>query len=94
MLPLAALMRRPVPVEGLESGQRPAPGKRVRRDGTLTVQVSHPPEPGSWQPPARAAGLLPELTRQLPTQYQRSGCGFISKSVSAGSCRFGIIHSR
>ena len=37
----------PMPVEGLVVGQNPAPGKRAHRDSTLTVQVWHPPKPGS-----------------------------------------------
>jgi hypothetical protein len=41
----------PMPVDGLVVGQTPAPGERVRRDSTLTVQVWHPSEPGG-QPPA------------------------------------------
>jgi len=40
----------PMPVEGLVVGQSPAPGKRVHRDSTLTVQLWHPPKPGSQQP--------------------------------------------
>ena len=32
----------PRPVEGLAVGQAPAPGERVHRDSTLTVQVWHP----------------------------------------------------
>ena len=36
----------PMPVEGLAVGQNPAPGERVHRDSTLTVQVWHPSEPG------------------------------------------------
>ena len=36
----------PMPVEGLAVGQTPAPGERVHRDSTLTVQVWHPSEPG------------------------------------------------
>jgi hypothetical protein len=36
----------PMPVEGLVVGQSPAPGKRVHRDSTLTVQLWHPPKPG------------------------------------------------
>jgi len=40
----------PMPVEGLVVGQSPAPGKRVHRDSTLTVQVWHPPKPGGQQP--------------------------------------------
>jgi len=36
----------PMPVDGLVVGQTPAPGERVRRDSTLTVQVWHPSEPG------------------------------------------------
>jgi curved DNA-binding protein CbpA len=34
----------PMPVEGLVVGQAPAPGKRVHRNSTLTVQLWHPPE--------------------------------------------------
>jgi hypothetical protein len=41
------LTARPMPVEGLVADQTPAPGKRVRRDSTLTVHVWHPPEPVS-----------------------------------------------
>jgi beta-lactam-binding protein with PASTA domain len=37
----------PMPVDGLVVGQTPAPGERVRRDSTLTVQLWHPPEPDS-----------------------------------------------
>jgi hypothetical protein len=33
----------PAPVEGLVVGQSPAPGTQVRYQGTLTVQVWHPP---------------------------------------------------
>jgi len=40
----------PMPVEGLVVGQSPAPGKRVHRDSTLTVQLWHPPKPGGQQP--------------------------------------------
>ena len=36
----------PMPVDGLVVGQKPAPGERVHRDKTLTVQVWHPSEPG------------------------------------------------
>jgi len=36
----------PMPVDGLVVGQKPAPGERVHRNSTLTVQVWHPPEPG------------------------------------------------
>jgi hypothetical protein len=46
----------PMPVDGLVVGQTPAPGERVRRDSTLTVQVWHPSEPGDQtasQPAAR-----------------------------------------
>lgn len=39
----------PMPVEGLVVGQTPASGKRVHRDSTLTVQLWHPPAPGSPQ---------------------------------------------
>jgi hypothetical protein len=39
----------PMPVEGLVVGQTPASGKRVHRDSTLTVQLWHPPTPGSQQ---------------------------------------------
>jgi hypothetical protein len=42
----------PMPVDGLIVAQTPAPGERVRRDRTLTVQVWHPSEPGGQQPPA------------------------------------------
>jgi beta-lactam-binding protein with PASTA domain len=35
-----------MPVDGLVVGQKPAPGERVHRNSTLTVQVWHPPEPG------------------------------------------------
>ena len=42
----------PMPVDGLVVGQTPAPGERVHRDRTLTVQVWHPSEPGGQQPPA------------------------------------------
>ena len=35
----------PMPVDGLVVGQRPAPGERVHRNSTLTVQVWHPSEP-------------------------------------------------
>jgi PASTA domain len=38
------LTAHPMPVEGLVVGQAPAPGKRVHRDSTLTVQLWHPPE--------------------------------------------------
>jgi hypothetical protein len=37
----------PMPVEGLVVSQAPAPGERVHRNSTLTVQVWHPAEP-SW----------------------------------------------
>lgn len=39
------LTAHPMPVEGLVVGQAPAPGERVHRDSTLTVQLWHPPEP-------------------------------------------------
>jgi hypothetical protein len=39
------LTRHPMPVEGLVVDQTPAPGNRMHRDSTLTVQVWHPPEP-------------------------------------------------
>ncbi len=35
----------PMPVEGLVVSQAPAPGERVHRASTLTVQVWHPAEP-------------------------------------------------
>jgi beta-lactam-binding protein with PASTA domain len=35
-----------MPVDGLVVGQTPAPGERMHRGGTLTVQVWHPSEPG------------------------------------------------
>jgi PASTA domain len=40
------LTPRPMPVEGLVVDQTPAPGKRVHRDSTLTVELWHPPESG------------------------------------------------
>jgi hypothetical protein len=40
------LTPRPMPVEGLVVDQTPAPGKRVHRDSTLTVQLWHPSESG------------------------------------------------
>jgi hypothetical protein len=40
------LTPRPRPVEGLVVDQTPAPGKRVHRDSTLTVQLWHPSESG------------------------------------------------
>jgi len=40
------LTSHPMPVEGLVVSQAPAPGERVHRDSTLTVQVWHPAEPG------------------------------------------------
>ena len=42
----------PMPVDGLVVGQTPAPGERVRRGSTLTVQLWHPSGPGGQQPPA------------------------------------------
>ena len=42
----------PMPVEGLVVGQTPAPGDQVHRDSTLTVEVWHPPAPGSRHPAA------------------------------------------
>ena len=53
------LTRHPMPVEGLVVDQTPAPGERMHRDSTLTVQVWHPPGPGSQQPPANL-GASPE----------------------------------
>ena len=46
------LTAHPMPVEGLVVGQTPAPGKRVHRDSTLTVQLWHPPAPGGQRPAA------------------------------------------
>ncbi len=46
------LTAHPMPVEGLVVGQAPAPGKRVHRDSTLTVQVWHPPASRGQQPGA------------------------------------------
>jgi hypothetical protein len=43
----------PMPVEGLVVGQAPAPGKRVHRNSTLTVQLWHPPESRGQQPGPR-----------------------------------------
>ena len=40
------LTARPTPVEGLVVDQTPAPGKRVHRHSTLTVQLWHPSESG------------------------------------------------
>jgi hypothetical protein len=37
------LTARPMPVDGLIVGQSPAPPKKIRRGGELTVQVWHPP---------------------------------------------------
>ena len=42
----------PMPVEGLAVGQAPAPGERVHRNSTLTVQVWHP----SSRPPLDTQG--------------------------------------
>jgi hypothetical protein len=42
----------PMPVDGLVVGQRPAPGERAHRNGTLTVRVWHPSEPDGQQPAA------------------------------------------
>ena len=46
------LTAHPMPVEGLVAGQAPAPGKRVHRGSTLTVQLWHPPAPGGQRPAA------------------------------------------
>jgi hypothetical protein len=35
----------PMPVEGLVVDQSPPPGAKMRRSGTLTVQIWHPPQP-------------------------------------------------
>jgi hypothetical protein len=40
----------PMPVEGLVVGQAPAPGQRVHRNSTLTVQLWHPSESRGQQP--------------------------------------------
>ena len=40
------LTDQPMPVEGLVVDQSPAPGEKVPRFSTLTVQVWHPPRPG------------------------------------------------
>jgi beta-lactam-binding protein with PASTA domain len=37
------LTERPMPVDGVVAGQSPQPGRKVRRDSQLTVQVWHPP---------------------------------------------------
>src|SRR5215469_3512676 len=42
----------PMPVEGHVVGQEPAPGERVHRESTLTVQIWHPPESRGGQPVA------------------------------------------
>jgi hypothetical protein len=39
---MVRLTEQPMAVEGLVVNQSPAPGSKVRRDGTLTVQVWHP----------------------------------------------------
>lgn len=55
------LTSHPMPVEGLVVGQTPAPGERVHRDSTLTVQVWHPSEAGGQQPapsPGTSPGTL------------------------------------
>jgi hypothetical protein len=39
----------PMPVEGLIVSQTPAPGERVHRNSTLTVQLWHPPEPSGQE---------------------------------------------
>jgi PASTA domain len=41
------LTAQPMAVEGLVVDQSPPPGSKVRRAGTLTVQVWHPPRPPS-----------------------------------------------
>jgi hypothetical protein len=41
------LTAHPMPVEGLVVGQTPPHGQRVRHGSTVTVQVWHPPAPGS-----------------------------------------------
>ena len=63
------LTAHPMPVEGLVVGQTPAPGKRVHRDSILTVQVWHPPEPGSQEPPDSAARSLSRANTPSAVQY-------------------------
>jgi PASTA domain len=43
---MVKLTAQPMPVEGLVVDQSPAPGSKVRRAGTVTVQVWHPPHRG------------------------------------------------
>jgi curved DNA-binding protein CbpA len=43
---LIQLTAHAMPVEGLVVGQSPAPGERLHRNSTLTVQVWHPSQPG------------------------------------------------
>ena len=40
---MVQLTKHPMPVEGLVVDQSPLPGAKVRRSGTLTVQIWHPP---------------------------------------------------
>ena len=51
------LTAHPLPVEGLVVGQAPAPGERVHRHSTLTVQVWHPPAGGQQPADRGSAGL-------------------------------------
>lgn len=44
---MVRLTAQPMAVEGLVVDQSPAPGSKVRRDGTVTVQVWHPLRRGS-----------------------------------------------
>jgi curved DNA-binding protein CbpA len=44
---MVRLTAQPMAVEGLVVGQSPAPGSKVHRDSTVTVQVWHPPRRGS-----------------------------------------------
>jgi beta-lactam-binding protein with PASTA domain len=44
---MVRLTAQPMAVEGLVVDQSPAPGSKVRRDGTVTVQVWHPWRRGS-----------------------------------------------
>ena len=61
----------PMPVDGLVVGQTPAPGERLHRDRTLTVQVWHPSEPDgrSLQP------IDPSLSAQTYAAYNDPAAG-------------------
>lgn len=46
-LEMVRLTEHPMPVEGLVVDQSPLPGTKVRRSGTLTVEIWHPTQPAS-----------------------------------------------